>query len=281
MRGGFVSAADPESYYELGPDPSGTDATLAWTAAAHPNTVGPWDSRFQHAGPPSALAVLAAESALVTATGREDLQALRFSAELARPVPVGTLQVRAEVERAGRSSAAVSVSLADDAGRVCLVARVLFLTGSDTSTVASALVPAPGGAPDSYPPMPQSGFGYGDSIEWRSVSGGMLEPGPARVWTRPRVAVVAGREPSALQRAVLVGDSASGVSAELDWNRWSFVNTDLDVHLLRPVEGEWILLDARTRIGPSGSGLAASTLYDTQGVIGATTQLLAVSPRSR
>lgn len=279
----MTAGSDP-TYYDLDPaDADGaTDGrSLSWTVTAHPNTVGPWDPRFQHAGPPSALAVLAAESALTAATGREDLTALRFSAELARPVPVATLQVRAEVERTGRTSAAVAVHLLDDAGRACLAARVLFLAGSDTVAVASAAEPVAGGAPESYPPMPHGGFGYGDSIEWRSISGGLLEPGPGRVWTRPRVAIVAGREPSALQRAVLVGDSASGVSAELDWGRWSFVNADLDVHLLRPVEGEWILLDARTRIGPSGAGLAASTLHDAQGLVGTTTQLLAVSPRSR
>ena len=36
-----------------------------------------------------------------------------------------------------------------------------------------------------------------------------------------------------LQRAALVGDSGSGVSAELDWDQWSFLNIDLDLHLLR------------------------------------------------
>ncbi len=46
--------------------------------------------------------------------------------------------------------------------------------------------------------------------------------------------LVAGETLSGLQRVVLVGDSASGISAELDWDAWSFLNVDLDVHLSRP-----------------------------------------------
>lgn len=87
-------------------------------------------------------------------------------------------------------------------------------------------------------------------MQWRSVSGDALGPGDAAVWSTPRIPLVPGRRPSGLQRAVLVADSGNGVSAALDWERWSFVNVDLDVHLSRPLRGEWVLLDASTRYQP-------------------------------
>ena len=40
--------------------------------------------------------------------------------------------------------------------------------------------------------------------------------------------------------------------------RWEFMNTELTVHLLRPPEGEWVCLDARTFLGGGSVGLAAS-----------------------
>jgi hypothetical protein len=84
---------------------------------------------------------------------------------------------------------------------------------------------------------------------------------------------------SGLQRAVLVGDSGSGVSSELSWDDWAFLNIDLDVHLLRQPEGDWLLLDSRTRLGASGTGLASTTFRDVTGVVGTGAQTLVVSPR--
>ena len=87
-------------------------------------------------------------------------------------------------------------------------------------------------------------FPYGRAMEWRVVSGDPDGPGDGAAWSRTRIPVVAGEEPSGLQRAVLTADSGNGLSAALDWSRWSFVNIDLDVHLSRPLDGEWVLLDA-------------------------------------
>lgn len=89
-----------------------------------------------------------------------------------------------------------------------------------------------------------------------------------------------GGPPSALlvQRAVCVADSSSGISSVLDWDRWSFANVDVDVHLMRPVAGEWVLLEARTWVAETGTGLARSTLHDARGVVGASAQTLVVQP---
>jgi hypothetical protein len=65
----------------------------------------------------------------------------------------------------------------------------------------------------------------------------------------------------------------------LDFERHLFVNTDLTIHLRREPEGQWVMLDARTRVEPLGVGLAASTLYDERGAIGLSAQSLYVAER--
>jgi hypothetical protein len=238
-------------------------------------TAGPWSPELQHGGPPNALAVDAAERAVRAETGRTDLVALRLAADFVGPVPIDEIQTSARVVRAARSAALVEVTLVG-AGRECLLARVWFVRAADTSAIAPVLAPAA-----SVPDLPAGldvNFGYGASLEWRFVSGRMRTPGPAAAWVHPTMTLVEGRPLSGLARVALVADSASGLSAELDWADWSFLNVDLDIHLARPFTGEWVLMEANTQLGPNGSALARSTLADQHGVIGAGLQTLVLAP---
>ncbi len=83
-----------------------------------------------------------------------------------------------------------------------------------------------------------------------------------------RQPLVAGEEPSPLQRVLVAADSGNGVSATLDWGRYLFINVDLTVHLHRPLDGEWVCLDAITIPEPGGAGIADTALYDGRGPIG-------------
>lgn len=245
---------------------------------AAPDTGGPWAPDLQHGGPPNALLVHAAERLAAAETGRADLVGVRLSAEFVGPVPVGEVATSARVVRAARSAVLLEAILrAGD--RDCLHARVWLVADRDTSAVASP-GPAPDGPPAGLPGLAVR-FPYGDSIEWRALRGNIDQPGPGVVWARPRTDLLDGHALTGLQRAVLIGDSASGVSSALDWSVWSFLNVDLDVHLARPVLGEWLHMDAATQLGPNGSALARSTLADVHGPVGATAQTLVVSPAHR
>lgn len=242
---------------------------------AGPATSGPWDARLQHGGPPNALAVTVAERTIAAETGRADLVALRLAADFVGPVPVGEVETRSRVVRVARSAALVEVTVS--AGdRPCLLTRVWFVRASDTTALAPPL-----GGPVRVPDVPAGldvSFGYGSSLEWRFVKNRMGVPGPAAAWVRPTIPLAEGQQMSGLARVALIADSASGISAELDWSVWSFLNVDLDIHLARPAEGEWLLLDAATQLGPGGSALARSTLSDTRGVVGSGLQTLVVAP---
>jgi len=129
------------------------------------------------------------------------------------------------------------------------------------------------------PPAGLDEFGYGDAVEMRFAAGAWAQPGPATVWTRLRVGVVDGEEPTGLQRVLAIADSGNGVSGVLPLREWLYINPELTVHLRRRPHGEWICLDAETAISEGGAGLARSVLSDESGVVGAGAQSLLVMPR--
>ena len=127
------------------------------------------------------------------------------------------------------------------------------------------------------PPTLGETYGYAHAVEWRWVRGGWEDRGPATVWTRARIGVVEGEEPSPRQRVMVVADSGNGASNVLDWSKYLFINTELTVHFVREPVGEWVCLDAETRIAQAG--LASSVLSDRTGPVARGAQALLVAPR--
>jgi hypothetical protein len=123
------------------------------------------------------------------------------------------------------------------------------------------------------------GSGYLDAMEWRALAGHLGKPGPATVWTRQKVDLVAGERPTGLQRLMVVADSGNGVSSRLNPLEWLFINSELTVHVYREPAGEWIALDAKTAIGPDGVGTAFSVLHDQSGPVGRGAQALLIRPQ--
>ncbi|MEU3270408.1 thioesterase family protein [Saccharomonospora sp. NPDC006951] len=248
-----------------------------------PHTVGPWSPDAQHFGPPSALLVRALERL----PSDRDTLLTRVTVEILGPAPLTELTVSATVERPGRSVELLSAELRA-AGRTVARASAWRMATSDTEEAASAQ-PSVGAVPGpALPPVEGCAeavwpadwhSGYLKAMEWRAVKGAILEPGPATVWARQRVPLIEGERPSALQRLVTVADSASGVSNQLDWNRWLFINSELTVHIQREPDGEWIGLDAVTVLGPRGTGTAESALHDASGQVATGAQALLVRRR--
>ena len=117
-----------------------------------------------------------------------------------------------------------------------------------------------------------------DAIEIRFVEG-VFGRGPSTAWFRLRIPLVAGETPSPLERLAAAGDFGNGISAELSWDEFAFINPDLTLYVERPPEGEWIGLQARTTIAKGGVGLADSVIYDLRGRVGRAVQALLVMPR--
>jgi len=244
-------------------------------------TRGPWDEGSQHAGPPAALIARELER-LPDAEGATDWQIGRITYEILRPVPIEPLMVEARVLRPGRSVQHLSASLVGRAGE---------LVRASAWRVARQALELPAGLDAEEPPPPPAAaeerpffptgheVGYHTAMEYRFVAGSFLQPGPATVWMRMRTPLVAGEEPTPIQRVMVAADSGNGVSATLDWSRFLFINVDLTVHLHRMPVTEWVCLDAVTIPQASGLGLSDTALHDERGSIGRALQTLLVRER--
>jgi acyl-coenzyme A thioesterase PaaI-like protein len=249
--------------------PTGPDRFQATVA-----TQGPWDPGYQHGGPPTALLAAAVESH----TGAAGMRIARMTAEFLRPVPVGEVTVRVTVLRPGRRVQLVEADLLHE-GAVVITARA-WQHAVDTGALPPATTTEPA------PPVPDAGgstatwdrFGYGRALEWRPTAG---DPGsgkgPAAVWARLRVPLVAGRDTAGLDRLLVLADSANGVSLELPMTEWLSMPTALTVTVLRPPTDEWVHLDARTHLAGDGVGLSHGQLSDSGGLVAVATQPLHVA----
>ncbi len=88
-----------------------------------------------------------------------------------------------------------------------------------------------------------------DALEIRFVAG-TFGGGPSTAWFRLRAPIVAGEEPTPLQRLAAAGDFGNGISTILPWSEYMFINPDLTLYIERPPVGEWIALEAQTTIAP-------------------------------
>jgi hypothetical protein len=239
---------------------------------------GPWDPNAQHGGAPAAILMRAIEQAEGV---DESLQLARVTYELLRPAPLGDLRVSAQVVRPGRKVQLVEASLVTPDGVEVVKARALRIARAPVSTAPTEL-PAPGGIDRLTADTVFSGGAemyVNGGIEVRMLHGHFYETGPAFAWFRLRMPVVAGEEPSPLQRLVAAADFPNGISSELSWDEYVFINPDLTVHVEREPRGEWIGLDAQTRVVENGVGLAQAVLYDAEGRVGRSMQSLYVAKR--
>lgn len=244
-------------------------------------TRGPWHVEHQHAGPPIALVARAIERA---AAALELTHIARLTANLLRPIPIAELAIEVQTDYAGRNAAHFSARLHSGGKEV---ARFTALAQRETKVRIPEDLP---GHPLPLAPRPveassaarfpfnQRITGYQDLIESRLAEGSFFR-GPSAVWFRLRHPLVAGEEPTPIQRVAVAADSGNGISAVLDFNRYVFVNSDLTINLLRPARGEWVCIDARTLVGSSGGGLAEARIFDAEGQIGRSTQSLSVRAR--
>jgi len=263
VTSGFVHT----SFFEL-TGPGSFRATRA--------TTGPWSPDSQHGGPPSALAARELERH----EADDNMRLARVAVDILRPVAVGPLTARTQTLRPGKRVALLQTVL-ESAGQEVLVARG-WRIARDASV---PLIGKNGGAPAipaaaKAPRFPGTDAGgYLAEIEWRFEAGNFDEPGPCRVWARPRIPLLPGEELSPMSRALLLADSGNGISMALDPRAYLFINVDLTVILQRDPAGDWLLMDAVTTMGGTGTGLAETRLSDTLGEVGIGVQTLLVSPR--
>lgn len=240
-------------------------------------SVGPWDPKALHGGPPTALIAGALER---MDPGPEAFAVTRLTVEILRPVPVAPLTLSSRVIRPGKKVQLLEASLTS--GNQQLVrASAVRIRRADLPFAVDMSEAEP-------PPLPErdsirstwgwEGF-HNTGVTQRYARGSFLDLGPATVWVRLNQPVVAGEEPTPLQRVAAAADFGNGVSSLLRFDEAMFINPDLTIYLHRPPRGEWVAIEASTQLTPDGVGLAQSVLYDRDGAIGRALQSLFVDRR--
>lgn len=260
---------DPSAFYER--DGDGFVATEL--------TRGPWDDRAQHGGPPAALLGGAIEA---LGEDAEEFLVTRVTIELLRPVPIDRLVVEATMSRAGRRAQRIDAQLLCN-GELLARAAGLRLRRQNLTLPTPLTHPAP---PPRAPqecdvpfefPFFLSEIGYHTAVEVR-IAEGTWGRGPCTAWVRMRYPLVAGEEPTALQRVLTAADAGNGICPALDIRDYAFPNADISVYLHRHPAGDWVGLAARSIPEPTGVGLAQCEVHDRSGEIGRCLQSLVITP---
>lgn len=240
-----------------------------------------WYEEGQHGGAFAALAVGHVESTVPTLT---EMQVSRVTVEIFRVIPLVELRLETEVIREGKRIQSVQAHVYDPNDLLLSVVTMQRLRVADLPMPEQASPPAIDLAqPDRIDTEVGEAWGVGRSgktmfhrhaMEVREVYGGFAELGPGAVWMRLTKPIIGGRETTPLQRLVATADFCNGISRNLDFNEWVFMNPDLTIHIARYPEGEWVGLAAESSYGDLGRGVATGTLWDTSGWLGRSTQSL-------
>jgi hypothetical protein len=233
---------------------------------------GPWD--------PAALITRAFERLEPGA----ELPIGRLGFEFLKPIPLAPLELRTEIARKGRRVQELTAELRAGEELVCRASALRIQS-------VPAGLPSAGQAPGEAMPGPDQGkavkFGLNKAAGTGLATTGMemswlsnpWSVGPGRVWMRLRQPILPDEPATSLVRLVATADFGNGVSAELPFEEYLFINADLTIHLWRAPRGEWIGLDARTLLQDGGTGVAESVLHDEHGPVGRAFQTLVVQPR--
>jgi hypothetical protein len=238
-------------------------------------TQGPWDPGAQHGGPVCALLAWAAERIPTLVP----MQLVRLTVDLWRTVPLRPLRIESSIRREGKRLQAVDVSLFDGEVEVAHAAAMRVRIG-DTSEPEVlehphrpfvAVPPAPTKAGRLFAGPEADRIGFIRSLDAQRVVGQVGTGAPSVLWVRMRQPLVAGYETPPAARAAFASDFASALASFLDITIWSYINPDVNLHLLRPPVGEWVAVDGTTWVGGQGIGHGRATLFDLDGMVGSAT----------
>lgn len=266
-----------DSYYEL----IDTDAAAGEKFIATDLVRSTWSAAIQHGAPVSALLVRALERC----AQRDDTRLSRVMVDLLGPVPAeGGIWVTSRIERSGKQIELVSAEMLalgpDGKPRPVAKASGWRLQTLDTTSAVYAAEPPLRPVSEAFNRDMAKRWdrNYLYSMDWLWLKKPFSE-GPGESWLKPTVDLVKGEPMTPLQRLFTVADNANGIGTRLNTREWTFLNTDMVVHIHRVPDGEWIGIRAETSYGPDGIGATIGTLFDESGAVGAIQQSVLVRRR--
>jgi len=244
---------------------------------------GPWRRDTLHGG-----AVAALLAGAIDVPGRTPV---RVTVDLLAAVPAKPLTLHVTEPAGGRRVARQSITLLDGdtpvASAQCVAVRRSTLDLPDG--VADRTSPFDGiPAPDLARPRQyvRDAIGWdcfdGTAIAVRNLRSDALGDRTYGMWISLLVPVVAGEPTPPIAQVAAAADYGSTATGNLlSFDRWSFMNTELSLHLSREPVGPWVGVVSSGMIQPVGCGLAMAALYDRSGPLGRSAQALVVEERAR
>ena len=162
----------------------------------------------------------------------ESMSIGRLTIDMLGPIPQGRIRTEATIVRPGKRIELVEAKLwADDRLAVTATAWRMRSTPDSSAEVATDFTTSsvPGEQEQRYSrALAPTGVTGGPS-NGVSPPEGCKKLGPADVWVRPRIPLVAGEETSPIQRFVIAADSANGVSSAVPYGEWTFIPPSLSL----------------------------------------------------
>jgi hypothetical protein len=259
------------SHAERSPEPSAEPAAILRADGDRlvPSILaqGPWNPHHLHGGPICGALARAIEAC----PSPVPMRVARMTVEMTRAVPMEPFAVRAEITRAGKRIQQLDARLEAGGQTLARASALRMRVGEWDAELAAAArdepVPErkPGPAGDA-PRLLQFAPGFIRSLDFLRTRA--PEPGgQGIVWARMRVPLVERETPSPFVRLATICDFASGTGNALDFTRYTSINPDLSLHVLREPRGEWIGIVARSRVEADGIGQSHGTLFDDEGPV--------------
>lgn len=200
--------------------------------------------------------------------------------EILKPVPFQEISIEVQAVREGRKLQVLRGILTAD-GTARAIATLVRLRDApqihplpeQVAVMSAAEYQGPEGLPSCRHASP-----FFQLVECRRLHGGFEQLGRGVAWMRLRGQIIAGESPSAFAAVVLCADAAGGLGAVVPRSSWNYPNVTLSVHLERPPEGDWVLLDSQMLNQGRGVAQASGVVADLTGRVGSIQQALILEP---
>ncbi|MBP8099090.1 MAG: thioesterase family protein [Acinetobacter sp.] len=257
------------AYYQL--IERNTDVTGMVTAHYRSTILaqGAWNEHEQHMAP--ATGIICAE--LEQFSPRNEMRIGRISLDILGLIPAGEFTISTKVIRPGKTIELIESEMKAQ-GKSCIVARTWRMMVQNSKSIQGLedqQVLGPENAPI-WEGIRQWPGGYIQSIQARSHE---RREGQGVVWLNTVHDMVEGQTTSDFVRLMGMVDTANGVVSRQSWPfTWGFPNLDLQIHLHRLPQGQWLGLETIQQYGADGIGLTSSVLHDINGPFGRSEQIL-------
>lgn len=239
---------------------------------------GAWNSHEQHMAPATGILVAELEQFYL----KQHMRMARVSLDILGLIYLDEFSIRTRCIRAGKTIELIEAIMSAK-GRDCIIARAWRLMTQDTSSIAGLEDKQSDHHPETLPAWTDMKGWPGGFIETLSfVATPERRNGKGMVWVKTDCDMVEGQPTTDFVRLMGLVDTANGVVPRIGMGLksfdWMFPNTDLQIHLHRIPQGQWLGLEVVQQYGEDGIGLTSGILHDIKGAFGRSEQILTVRP---